>query len=426
MRIARNLALFLVLCAALWLTSAYSYLLFHSLVEMMSIAIAAAVFMISWSSRGYVETQPFVILGIGYLFVSILDLLHTLSYQGMGVLPAGQDYATKLWVAARGLQAAVTLVFVLLARAGRTTRSLPAFLVVGAAAALAVLSIFPWNIFPLSFVEGQGVTLFKKLSEYAISAVLVLCITLIAGRRGAISRQERWLLAAAFALNAISEMVFTLYVSAYGYQNLIGHLLKLGSFLLAYQALFSTKIRSRLALIEELRKSTASLEESEAELRDREPFQGQVLLHPRPRPSKSHQRHRLSLRASHVEVRQAGAGAHPRDVRVHQRGGAADAELLECILQWARAQTGRLEVKPSAVPLAELCDGIVSLQKAAAERKGRDDRVPRARRCHGVGRREHDGNRAAQPRLECRQVHPARRPGERSAPRRRARGSGSR
>jgi hypothetical protein len=258
-RIVRTVVIFLAACAALWLTSASSYLLFHSIVEMTSVAIAAAVFMISWSSRGYPETQPFVLLGIGYLFVAILDLLHTLSYKGMIVIPPGQDYATKLWVAARGLQAVVTFAFVLLARSRRTSPSPLAFLLVGGAAAVAVLSIFVWNVFPLCFVEGEGVTLFKKLSEYAISAILVASIALLVRGKGSISRQERRLLAGAFSLNVASELVFTLYVSAYGYQNMIGHLLKLGSFALAYQALFSTKVRSRLSLIAELRSSTARL-----------------------------------------------------------------------------------------------------------------------------------------------------------------------
>ena len=132
-RSMRTAALFLGACAALWLVATFSYLLFHSVVEVTSVAIAAAVFMISWSSRGYKETQPFVTLGIGYLFVAALDLLHTLTYEGMGVLPAGQDYATKLWVAARGLQAVVTLAFVLLVRARRLVPSWAVFLVSGAA-----------------------------------------------------------------------------------------------------------------------------------------------------------------------------------------------------------------------------------------------------------------------------------------------------
>jgi signal transduction histidine kinase len=369
-RMGRNVGICLAACAALWLTSAASYLLFHSIVEMTGVAIAAAVFMISWSSRGYAETQPFVILGIGYLFVSILDLLHTLSYQGMTVIPAGQDSATKLWVAARGLQAAVTLVFVLLARSGRTAPSAPAFLVVGGSAVLAVLSIFLWRIFPLCFVEGQGVTLFKKLSEYAISAILALSAVLLLRRSGTISRQERWLLVCAFSLNAASELVFTLYLSAYGYQNLIGHLLKLGSFTLAYQALFSTKVRSRLSLIAELTRSTARLQKSETDLRSANLSKDKffsIIAHDLRNPisgilSLSELLAANSERLERSRIREMTSFIH--------EGAQKSSDLLECILQWARAQAGKLEVRPSVIPLAELCDGIVSLQGPAARAKG--------------------------------------------------------
>ncbi|HEY9594251.1 MAG TPA: HAMP domain-containing sensor histidine kinase, partial [Spirochaetia bacterium] len=55
--------------------------------------------------------------------------------------------------------------------------------------------------------------------------------------------------------------------------------------------------------------------------------------------------------------------------RLLNEGAVHSAELLECILQWARAQTGRLEVHPSPLRLAELCDGIVELEGAAAAAK---------------------------------------------------------
>ncbi len=253
--------------AALWLTSTYSYLFFHSIAEIFIVAVAAAVFMVSWSARGYPESQPFVLLGIGYLFVAILEILHTLSYEGMNILPVGQDHATKLWIAARGLQAVVTLAFAVLVRLRRTAPSLVAFLAIGALAAIAILSIFVWDVFPLCFVEGSGVTPFKKASEYAISVLLLAAALIVIRSRESLSLQERVLLSAAFVLNAAGEIEFTLYVSAFGTQNLIGHLLMFGSFGLAYQALFATKIRARMALIHELQRSTARLERSEEELR---------------------------------------------------------------------------------------------------------------------------------------------------------------
>ncbi len=353
----------------LWFASRHSYLLFHSLAEIFSIAVACAVFMISWSSRDSPEARPFLVLGIGYLFVAILDVFHLLSYQGMGVLANTQDDATRLWVAARGLQAATTLAFALLSRLERIARPLLAFLLIGAATVLAMLSILGWDVFPLCFVEGVGLTPFKKACEYGISAVFAASIVLVAGDPGTITRNERWLLVGSFGLTIASELVFTLYVSAYGLQNLIGHYLKIGAFLFAYQALFAGKIRGRLALIDELQRAKAHLEESETQLLkanlSKDKFFS-ILAHDLRNPigglvSISEV---LAKRFDQIE---------PSRIRelcqlLHD-GATQGAELLECILQWARAQTGRLEVRPTLIHLYELCEGIVELQGPAAASK---------------------------------------------------------
>lgn len=368
-RIGYTAVLALAVGIALWLTSRYSYLLFHSIAEIFSIAVAAAVFMISWSSRGYPEARPFVLLGIGYLFVSFLDVLHTLAYPGMIVLPGGQDYSTKLWIAARGLQAVTTLAFTLLMRLRRTAPSALAFGVIGAAAVAAVLSIFVWNVFPLCFVEGTGVTAFKKACEYAISAILAASIVLVAGNRKGISQQERWLLIAAFGVNIASELVFTLYVSAYGYQNLIGHFLKIGSICCAYQALFASKVRSRLALIEGLERSKQRLEKSEAELLkanlSKDKFFS-ILAHDLRNPISGLLS--LSELLAYKFDRLEAAKIREMCLLVYD-GARQSSELLECILQWARAQTGRLEARPSPIRLSELCEGITGLQQPAAKSK---------------------------------------------------------
>jgi signal transduction histidine kinase len=368
-RVGSVAALSLAVCVALWLTSLQNYLLFHSIAEIFSIAVAAAVFMISWSSRGYPEARPFVILGIGYLFVAFLDVLHTLTYPGMELMPAGQDYATKLWIAARGLQAATTLAFTLLVRLRRTAPAWLAFVAIGAVTIATVLSIFAWDVFPLCFVEGAGLTPFKKASEYVISAMLAGSIVLVAGTREGMSLQERRLLIAAFGVNIASELVFTLYVSSSGYQNLIGHLLKIGSICLAYQALFASKVRSRIALIRELEASKRRLEHSEAELRTanlskdkffsilahdlRNPISGLLTLS-----------ELLAYRFDKLDERRI------REMCLLLHDGARQSsELLECILQWARAQMGKLETQPSPVRLAELCEGIADLQQPVAKNK---------------------------------------------------------
>ncbi len=184
------------------------------------------------------------------------------------------------------------------------------------------------------------------------------------------SRQERILLAAAFVLNAAGEIVFTHYVSAYGTQNLIGHLLTLGSFGLAYQALFATKVRSRIALVHELQQSTARLEQSQEELRaanlSKDRFLS-IIAHDL--------RNSVSGFLSLAEVL-AGKFQQLEKKRIHEMcvlledGARRTSELLESILQWANAETGRLVAHPSSIPLAELCEGVVARQQDAARRKG--------------------------------------------------------
>jgi len=147
-------------------------------------------------------------------------------------------------------------------------------------------------------------------------------------------------------------------------------MLKLGSFTLAYQALFSTKVRSRLSLIAELRRSTARLQKSESALRSANLSKDKffsIIAHDLRNP--------ISGILSLSELLAAKAGdldrARIREMTtfIHE-GARKSSELLECILQWARAQAGKLEVRPSVIPLAELCDGIVSLQSPAARAKG--------------------------------------------------------
>jgi len=147
LRILRGSAVALVIGAALWFSRQSSYLLFHSLVEVFSVVVGGAIFMISWSSREQAEARPFLVLGIGYLFVAILDTFHLLSYEGMTALANSQDNATRLWIAARALQAASTLVFLLPWRSRRGASIGIVFLIFGGAALVAMLSITPGTCF---------------------------------------------------------------------------------------------------------------------------------------------------------------------------------------------------------------------------------------------------------------------------------------
>ena len=246
---------------------------------------------------------------------------------------------------------------------------------IGAAAVIALMSIFWWDVFPLCFVPGVGVTPFKKAAEYVISAIFAVSTVLLALRSDTMTRGERGLLCGSFTLTIASELVLTLYVSAYGVQNLVGHLLKIAAFFLAYQALFAGKIRGRLALVDQLQRAKERLEASETELLranlSKDKFFS-ILAHDLRNPISGivSVSELLAKRYDQIEP------ARVKELcQLLYDGATQGAELLECILEWARAQTGRLEVRPSRVRLSELCEGIAGLQAPAAA--GKEIRIER-------------------------------------------------
>ena len=113
LKIVTGFAIGVGLLLALLIISRYNYLLFHSLAEFFSIAVAFALFIVVWNSRQFVSNTAFVYIGTAYLFIGGLDLIHTISYKGMGVIAEtwGANPATQLWIAARYMESISLFVF---------------------------------------------------------------------------------------------------------------------------------------------------------------------------------------------------------------------------------------------------------------------------------------------------------------------------
>ena len=95
----------MALLLGLYLTSLYSFLLFHSIVEVFSIVIACGIFMVAWNARKFSKNDYLLFLGTAYLYIAGLDFLHTLAYTGMGVfLGYKANLPAQLWIAARYME----------------------------------------------------------------------------------------------------------------------------------------------------------------------------------------------------------------------------------------------------------------------------------------------------------------------------------
>jgi hypothetical protein len=114
---------------------------------------------------------------------------------------------------------------------------------------LIVASIFTWKIFPICFVEGSGLTPFKKYSEYVICAILLLVTALLYRNRARFDTVVFTFMVLSLVYTIISELSFTFYVSNYGFSNLVGHYFKIFSFLCIYKAIVRTGIEDPYKII---------------------------------------------------------------------------------------------------------------------------------------------------------------------------------
>ena len=253
----------------LYLASLYSYLLFHSLAELFSIVIGCGIFIIAWNSRRILDNNYLLFLGIAYLFISGIDLLHTLAYKGMGVFPGyDANLPTQLWISARYVEAFSLLIapFFL----GRGLKATFGFLGYVLATSLLLGSIFYWKIFPTCFVEGIGLTRFKRMSEYFISLILFGAIAMLVRKRHEFDTDVLRLLIVSIALTIASELAFTFYIHVYGLSNLIGHYFKIISFYFMYKAIVETGLARPYGLLfRDLKRSEAALQKANVELEKR-------------------------------------------------------------------------------------------------------------------------------------------------------------
>lgn len=220
-------------------------MLFHTFVELFSIVVAFAVFILTWNARKMQDNRFLQLVGISYIFIGALDLLHTLTYKGMSLFAAAADGlekfpANQFWVATRFIEALTFLIGLLLIKKKKPLNSDIVFLGYFIFTVFIVLTIMVWDIFPVCFIEGIGQTPFKIYAEYIIITILFISAVLLVYKRNNFSTKVYSLILASVIITILSEFCFTLYVSNFSRANELGHYAKLISFILIYKANIET------------------------------------------------------------------------------------------------------------------------------------------------------------------------------------------
>lgn len=231
----RDIVVPLLIALGLVVLSRISFLWFHALAELFAIVVGISLYLIA--SRSYVFTRNgyLLFLAQGFFWAALIDLVHTLAYAGMGLIPGNDpNSATQLWLLARALEASTLLLGVHYLESEAPPRW--SFAGFGAIALGGIAAIFA-GLAPAAFVVGQGLTPFKIAGEYVIIAMLAGASLRLYLRRARLDRELYSLMLGVFSLTMLSEFAFTIYVGVYDISNLVGHIFKFWAFWLLLLAI---------------------------------------------------------------------------------------------------------------------------------------------------------------------------------------------
>ncbi len=358
--------LFVFILFGLYLVSLNNYLLFHGIVEIFSIVIGFSMFMIIWISRKMMDNNYLRFIGIAFLFISFIDMIHTFAYSGMGVFQGFDgNLPTMLWIAARYLQAISLLIAPLMIR--RKMRD--HFWVIGYSIVISLLlgSIFVWNVFPVAYIEGVGLTPFKVNSEYLISLILLGSIVLLIRKRKIFGSNVYRLLIISIIVTIGSELAFTFFISLYGFSNLIGHFFKFIAFYLIYKAIIQTSIVKPYDLIfrdlklneTELIKSNKIMHEQNVKLLGLDKMKSHFIS------TATHELRTplVSIKGYTELIRSGRMGKVPKKIdelfKVVERNADRLSKLTDDLLDQQRLESDRLEISPEQLQLHELIEEVV-------------------------------------------------------------------
>ena len=224
------------------------YVVFHNIAEFFSIMVSLSIFGIGWYTYDQTGDRHSLFLSTGFLAIGLMDFMHTLGNAAMPafVTPNSSNKSTQFWISVRLFQAAVFLVSAFI-YSGDQRRWLSKRILLSAAllvpgTVFAGITFFPSSV-PDTFIQGVGLTPFKKYSEFLV--VGLLCLSLAAYWQRMARSGSRLLLyyLAALIVSIFSEICFAVYTRVFDTYNVVGHIYKVAAFSLIYKGIFIVSVK---------------------------------------------------------------------------------------------------------------------------------------------------------------------------------------
>jgi signal transduction histidine kinase len=220
----------------------------HTMAESFSIIVDMMIFGVAWHAYNQERPGNILIIACGLLAVGLLDMGHVLSYKGMPdfITPSNPEKGINFWLAARFTSALTLLAISVRPWAPFTNPRTRFRLLISSLSFTAFiywLCLLHQDLWPHTFIEGQGLTQFKSLAEIALCLILLIASIQFYRRIKQTRDHGTVYLWIGTMITILSESCFIGYADVTDLFNLVGHAYKIIAYTFIYQAIFVVSIR---------------------------------------------------------------------------------------------------------------------------------------------------------------------------------------
>ncbi|WP_051541676.1 MASE3 domain-containing sensor histidine kinase [Clostridium lundense] len=241
-----------IICIVIFLgiLSQYNFLLFHIVVEFTVSMISYTMMAIILHTSEFSKNNTYTFLGISYVFIGSINLLHTIAYRGMNIVNVDSiNMSIQLSTIARGTEAITLFIaFMFTNKEVKYNRVISCYSLV---LIYSITLLLGNELLPKCYVPGVGITKFELISEYAIAIILITSMYFLRKNKNKYKFMEKEYnyLMAAIIFTIISQVFFTIHLEVHRVWYSIGHIFKLVSFYYIYVALIIKNLKEPYDII---------------------------------------------------------------------------------------------------------------------------------------------------------------------------------
>lgn len=192
----------------LFCISFYNFIFFYTIIGLFTIFIGVMIFVIASNSKLYVKRSSILIIGIAYLFVGILDLMHIFTSEGVLLLGFSVNQSFQFLTSARMLEAFTLFFVIAIPTIHLKMKQWNIYLVYCIYTLFFVMIISYGNILPEFFSKINGQTTIRSYIEILI--IIIFGVGLIFLFKSNLSKEYKRILSVTLILKMISELLFIL------------------------------------------------------------------------------------------------------------------------------------------------------------------------------------------------------------------------